>query len=200
MCIRDRYSADRRAECLNRAANLLEEEMLDFIQLCTLEAGKTLVDGVAEVREAVDFCRYYAREAISPRLSARTPLGVIGCISPWNFPLAIFLGQIAASLSVGNTVIAKPAPQTPLISQMAVALLFRAGVPEDAVQLLIGDGVKLGTSLTRHADISGICFTGSTATAKIIARQLADTGRASCLLYTSPSPRDATLSRMPSSA
>ena len=83
------YSADRRAECLNRAADLLEEEMLDFIQLCTLEAGKTLVDGVAEVREAVDFCRYYAREAISPRLSARAPLGVIGCISPWNFPLSL---------------------------------------------------------------------------------------------------------------
>ena len=173
-----KFPSAKRAECLSRAANLIEDHMDDFLQLCALEAGKTLLDGVAEVREAVDFCRYYAREAVSERISARAPLGVIGCISPWNFPLAIFLGQITASLSVGNTVVAKPAPQTPLISQRAIEILVEAGVPADAVGLLLGDGVALGTALTRHKDIAGVCFTGSTGTAKAIARTLAETGRA----------------------
>ena len=172
------FPVEKRAACLNRAADLLEAEMVDFIQLCTLEAGKTQLDGVSEVREAVDFCRYYAHQALSERIGQRSPLGVIGCISPWNFPLAIFLGQIAASLSVGNTVVAKPAPQTPLISQKTIKLLIRAGVPADAVHLLIGDGVALGTALTQHSGISGVCFTGSTATAKAIGRALAKTGRA----------------------
>ena len=172
------FSPPERAACLQRAADLLEENMHDLLRLCTLEAGKSLPDGVAEVREAVDFCRYYAAQAQSYRIMARPSLGVVACISPWNFPLAIFIGQIAAALSVGNTVVAKPAEQTPLISHMAVDLLERAGVPGDAVQLLIGDGALLGSALTSHADVKGICFTGSTATAKRIATTLADTGRA----------------------
>lgn len=171
-------SPAERSACLNRAADLLENEMLDFMHLCVMEAGKTLPDAVAEIREAVDFCRYYAAQAQTDRLKARRPLGTVACISPWNFPLAIFLGQVAAALSVGNTVVAKPAEQTPLISHRAMRLLYEAGIPEDAAQLLIGDGATLGTALTRHADIHGICFTGSTATAKRIASALAETGRA----------------------
>ncbi|RME69224.1 MAG: L-glutamate gamma-semialdehyde dehydrogenase [Alphaproteobacteria bacterium] len=170
-------SANERADCLFAAADRLEEEIDDFLRLCVLEAGKTIPDAVAEVREAVDFFRYYALQALSPRIAARKPLGVVACISPWNFPLAIFLGQIAAALSVGNSVVAKPAEQTPLISYRAIKLLQAAGVPADAVQLLLGDGAALGNALTRHPDVAGICFTGSTATAKRIAFSLAETGR-----------------------
>ena len=171
-------SAQDRANCLSTFADKLEQQFEEFLHLCVHEAGKTLPDAVDEIREAVDFCRYYAFEAQKPRLTSRDPLGVIACISPWNFPLAIFLGQIVASLSVGNTVIAKPAEQTPLIAYRAVKLLQSSGVPADAVQLLIGDGAVLGTALTKHEDVSGICFTGSTATAKRIASNLAETNRA----------------------
>jgi len=172
------YTTEERAACLSRAADLLEAEMPALLQLCVLEAGKTLPDAVAEVREAVDFCRYYAAQAQTSRIAARAPIGVVACISPWNFPLAIFLGQITASLSVGNTVVAKPAPQTPLISQYAVDLLRRAGIPVDAVQLLLGDGALLGNALTRDPAIKAVCFTGSTPTAKRIALALSKTGRA----------------------
>lgn len=167
-----------RAQILQRAADLLEAEMDVFLELCVREAGKTLPDAVAEVREAIDFCRYYASQAQRDAITKRAPLGVVACISPWNFPLAIFLGQVVAALSVGNRVIAKPAEQTPLIAAKATELLYRAGVPETALHLLIGDGAALGNALTRHPDIAGICFTGSTRTAKIIAKNLADTGRA----------------------
>ena len=170
-------TASERADCLFAAADRLEEEMDDFLRLCVLEAGKTLPDAIAEVREAVDFCRYYALEAQTPRIESRKPLGVVACISPWNFPLAIFLGQIVAALSVGDTVVAKPAQQTPLISYRAIKLLQASGAPADAVQLLLGDGAELGNALTRHPDIAGVCFTGSTATAKRIALNLAETGR-----------------------
>ena len=148
--------------------------MDEFLKLCVLEAGKTLPDAVAEIREAVDFCRYYARQAQTPRMASRAPLGTVACISPWNFPLAIFLGQIVAALSVGNTVVAKPAEQTPLISERAVHLLYRAGIPAEALQLLIGEGALLGARLTANPDIHGVCFTGSTATAKRIAASLAE--------------------------
>lgn len=167
-------SAADRAKCLRKAADLLEEDMSAFLKLCTLEAGKTLPDAIAEVREAIDFCRYYADQAQGQRVAGRMPLGVVACISPWNFPLAIFLGQIVGALSVGNTVIAKPAPQTPLIAYAAIKLLFRAGVDPKAVQLLIG-GTDIGAALTAQPDIAGVCFTGSTATAKCIAATLADT-------------------------
>ncbi|MEM6834587.1 MAG: bifunctional proline dehydrogenase/L-glutamate gamma-semialdehyde dehydrogenase PutA [Pseudomonadota bacterium] len=171
-------SAAARAQCLAKAADLLEGNADPFLRLCVLEAGKTLPDAVAEVREAIDFCRYYAREAQQEIMTRRPPLGVVACISPWNFPLAIFLGQVVAALSVGNTVLAKPAPQTPLIAHMAVRLLHSADVPVDAVQLLLGDGVEIGTAMTRDPQVAGVCFTGSTATAKQIAKTLANTGRA----------------------
>ncbi|MFN3212522.1 MAG: bifunctional proline dehydrogenase/L-glutamate gamma-semialdehyde dehydrogenase PutA [Henriciella sp.] len=169
-------AADR-AGILNRAADLLEQEMPTYLELCVREAGKTLPDAVAEVQEAVDFCRYYAAQARQSRIADREALGVVACISPWNFPLAIYLGQVVAALSVGNTVIAKPAEQTPIIAAKATELLYRAGVPRRALQLLLGDGAALGSELVRHPDINGICFTGSTRTAKLIAGNLADTKR-----------------------
>lgn len=169
--------AAERAACLDRLADLLEQETAMLTELCVREAGKGLNDAIAEIREAVDFCRYYAVQAQAPSVASRNPLGTVACISPWNFPLAIFLGQITASLAVGNTVIAKPAEQTPLISAAATKMAYKAGIPEDALQLLIGDGAALGSALTAHPDISGICFTGSTATAKRIAASLGETGR-----------------------
>lgn len=171
------YTAAERGACLDKAADLLEKEMHGFLRMCVLEAGKTLPDAVAEVREAVDFLRYYAREARTGPAAKRAPLGVVACISPWNFPLAIFLGQISAVLSVGNTAVAKPAPQTPLISMAATDLLKRAGVPADAVHLLLGDGALLGNALTGHSGVKAVCFTGSTPTARRIAMRLAETGR-----------------------
>ncbi|MEM9013479.1 MAG: bifunctional proline dehydrogenase/L-glutamate gamma-semialdehyde dehydrogenase PutA [Pseudomonadota bacterium] len=168
--------AYERASTLNVAADMLEAEEDRFINLCVYEAGKTIPDAIAEIREAVDFLRYYASQACREKIRSRTPLGVIACISPWNFPLAIFLGQASAALSVGNTVIAKPADQTPLIASEAVKLLHRAGVPTDALHLVIGSGREVGENVTRHQKIAGICFTGSTATARRIALNLADTG------------------------
>ena len=166
-----------RAAIFAKAADLLEQEMTDFLNLLVQEAGKTLPDALSELREAVDFCRYYGQQAQRCHSAARAPLGIIACISPWNFPLAIFLGQIVAALSVGNKVIAKPAEQTPLIAAKAVDLLYRAGLPPSALGLLIGDGAQLGNALTRNRAIAGVCFTGSTRTAKLIAANLADTGR-----------------------
>jgi RHH-type proline utilization regulon transcriptional repressor/proline dehydrogenase/delta 1-pyrroline-5-carboxylate dehydrogenase len=170
-------TAADRAGILNRAADLLEQDLPFYLELCVREAGKTLPDAVAEVREAIDFCRYYAAQAQKNRIAEREALGVVACISPWNFPLAIFLGQVVAALSVGNTVIAKPAEQTPIIAAKVTDLLYRVGVPKSALQLLLGDGAALGTELVRHPDIDGICFTGSTRTAKLIAENLADTNR-----------------------
>ncbi|MEP1142268.1 MAG: bifunctional proline dehydrogenase/L-glutamate gamma-semialdehyde dehydrogenase PutA [Henriciella sp.] len=167
--------APDRAKVLRRAADLFERDRADLMQLCVSEAGKTWPDAEAELREAVDFLRYYAGQAEEPDIAARSPLGPIACISPWNFPLAIFLGQVSAALSVGNTVLAKPAEQTPLIAHRAIKLLYEAGVPEDAVTLIIGDG-KIGAALTAHPGIAGVCFTGSTPTAKLIAKALVQTG------------------------
>ena len=147
----------------------------------TREAGKTLADGVAEVREAVDFLRYYAAEAANAEAGTEAR-GVIVCISPWNFPLAIFTGQIAAALVTGNAVIAKPAEQTPLIAARAVSLLREAGVPEDVIQLLPGDGPSVGASLTADPRIGGVCFTGSTEVAKLIEKQLAETAAPDAML------------------
>ncbi len=183
----DRLPAPSRAVILERAADLLEQRMPQFIALCTKEAGKTIPDGVAEVREAVDFLRYYALQArqlfAAPQslpgptgesntlqLSGR---GVFVCISPWNFPLAIFTGQIAAALAAGNSVIAKPAEQTNLIGYYAVKLLHEAGVPEAVLQFLPGDGATVGAALTRDSRVAGVAFTGSTDTARAINRALA---------------------------
>ena len=165
-----------RADILRQTANLLERDRHALMALCVHEAHKTWPDAEAELREAVDFLRYYADQATRPSIAARRSLGTVACISPWNFPLAIFLGQVSAALSVGNTVIAKPAEQTPLIARAAVERLFEAGLPKDALQLVIGNG-QVGAELVAHPDICGVCFTGSTQTAKRIAQSLAKTGR-----------------------
>ena len=173
-----RAPADRRA-ILEAAAAHLEKNAPDFIRLCVREAGKTIPDAIAEVREAVDFLHYYALkgEALSGQ-----PLGVVACISPWNFPLAIYLGQVAGALAAGNAVVAKPAEQTPVIALMATRLLHQAGVPEDALHCLPGDGAVVGAALTQHPDVAGVVFTGSTATAQAINRSLADAGKHDAVL------------------
>ncbi|WP_332608691.1 trifunctional transcriptional regulator/proline dehydrogenase/L-glutamate gamma-semialdehyde dehydrogenase [Achromobacter sp. ESBL13] len=164
-----------RAQCLRRAAQLLEEQMQMLLGLIVREAGKSLPNAIAEVREAVDFLRYYADQA-EREFSNDThrPLGTVLCISPWNFPLAIFTGQVAAALAAGNTVVAKPAEQTPLIAAQAVAILRAAGVPAGAVQLLPGRGETVGAQLVASPAVRGVMFTGSTDVARIIARTLAD--------------------------
>ncbi|MEQ8652667.1 MAG: bifunctional proline dehydrogenase/L-glutamate gamma-semialdehyde dehydrogenase PutA [Kiloniellales bacterium] len=161
-----------RAAIIERVADLYEDNTFEFLALATREAGKTQLDGVAEVREAVDFLRFYAREALHCEAGTRAR-GVIVCISPWNFPLAIFTGQIAAALATGNAVVAKPAEQTPLIAYKAVSLMRDAGVPEGIIQLLPGDGAAVGGPLTSDPRIDGVCFTGSTEVAQLINRQLA---------------------------
>ncbi|MDT8895530.1 bifunctional proline dehydrogenase/L-glutamate gamma-semialdehyde dehydrogenase PutA [Halomonas sp. I1] len=163
-----------RAEVLRRTADLYEQHMAELTVIATREAGKMILDGIAEVREAVDFLRYYAGE--SERLAAEEPgeaRGVFVCISPWNFPLAIFTGQIAAALAAGNAVLAKPAEQTPLIAARAVELMREAGLPEAALQLLPGDGPTVGGPLTGDPRIAGVCFTGSTEVAQLIHQALA---------------------------
>jgi RHH-type proline utilization regulon transcriptional repressor/proline dehydrogenase/delta 1-pyrroline-5-carboxylate dehydrogenase len=181
-----RTHAETRAEILERAASMLEQRRAHFIALLQREGGKTLDDALSEVREAVDFCRYYAAEGrklfghdkTMPgptgesnvlRLRGR---GVFIAISPWNFPLAIFAGQVTAALMAGNTVVAKPAEQTPLIAAEAIRLLHEAGIPSSALHLVPGDG-KIGAALTAHAEIAGVVFTGSTEVARAINRALA---------------------------
>jgi RHH-type proline utilization regulon transcriptional repressor/proline dehydrogenase/delta 1-pyrroline-5-carboxylate dehydrogenase len=159
-----------RAAVLRAAADLYETHGPELMALATREAGKTLADSIAELREAVDFLRYYADAA---ERAAGAPRGVLVCISPWNFPLAIFTGQVAAALGAGNAVIAKPAEQTPLIAARAVALLHEAGVPAAALQLLPGDGPSVGAPLTAAPGIAGVVFTGSTEVAQAINRTLA---------------------------
>ena len=193
----DATPASARAAILEHAASLLEARMPAYMAMCTKEAGKTLIDGIAEVREAVDFLRYYAlqaRDHFAPmalpgptgeanqlQLAGR---GVFACISPWNFPLAIFLGQIAAALAAGNAVIAKPAEQTNLIGYAAIKLLHEAGIPQEVLQYLPGDGATVGAALTRDPRVAGVCFTGSTETARAINRALAsrDTGPIATLI------------------
>ena len=160
--------AQERATILNRAADLYEAHYGELFALLAREAGKTLLDAVAELREAVDFLRYYAARA-----DETPPVGVFACISPWNFPLAIFTGQISAALAAGNAVLAKPAEQTPLIAFRAAQLLHQAGVPLTVLQLLPGAG-EVGAALTAHPSIGGVAFTGSTETAQIIHRNIAE--------------------------
>ena len=162
-----------RAAVLLDAADLLEAEMPALLGLIVREAGKSLSNAVAEVREAVDFLRYYAAEVRDGFGALHRPLGVVACISPWNFPLAIFTGQVAAALAAGNAVLAKPAEETPLTAAAAVRVLHRAGVPEGALQLLPGQG-SVGARLAGDARVGGVVFTGSTAVAKLIQRQLAE--------------------------
>ncbi|MBX3597387.1 MAG: bifunctional proline dehydrogenase/L-glutamate gamma-semialdehyde dehydrogenase PutA [Rhizobiaceae bacterium] len=171
----------KRGEILLKAAELYEDNAVEFLALATREAGKTLADGIAEVREAVDFLRYYAHEA-SKAENGTEARGVIACISPWNFPLAIFTGQIAAALATGNAVVAKPAEQTPLIAARAVELLRKAGVPDAVLQFLPGDGPGVGAPLTADPRIAGVCFTGSTEVAKLIEKQLSRTAAPDAML------------------
>lgn len=178
--------AAQRALCLERAADLLEARRGRLIALLQDEGGKTYDDALAELREAVDFCRYYASETrrlFGQAIALPGPTGeenrlllrgrgAFVCISPWNFPLAIFLGQVTAALGAGNTVLAKPAEQTPLIAFVAVEILHEAGIPRDVLCLLPGDG-KVGAALVADPRIAGVAFTGSTDTARLINRQLA---------------------------
>jgi RHH-type proline utilization regulon transcriptional repressor/proline dehydrogenase/delta 1-pyrroline-5-carboxylate dehydrogenase len=179
-------SAESRASILERAAHLLEQRMAHFIALLQREGGKTLDDSLSEVREAIDFCRYYAAEGrklfgdgqLMPGPTGESNLlrlrgrGVFVAISPWNFPLAIFSGQVTAVLMAGNTVVAKPAEQTPLVAAEAVRLLHEAGVPQSGLYLAPGDG-RIGAALVAHRDIAGVVFTGSTEVARSINRTLA---------------------------
>ncbi len=176
-----------RANILERAAELYQQAMPSFAAILSAEGGKCVNDCLSEIRETIDYCRYYAfcaRKNLAPvtlpgptgehnQLSLH-PRGVIACISPWNFPLAIFTGQIVAALVAGNPVIAKPAQQTPLISFKSVQILHEAGIPKDVLQLLIGSGQLIGTALTSDPRIAGVMFTGSTETAKFIEKTLAN--------------------------
>jgi RHH-type proline utilization regulon transcriptional repressor/proline dehydrogenase/delta 1-pyrroline-5-carboxylate dehydrogenase len=178
---------ETRATIFERLADLLESNRAELMAMCTLEAGKTLQDGIDEVREAVDFCRYYAqqarlrlgREELQGPTGERNELfhegrGIFACVSPWNFPLAIYLGQISAALLAGNCVLAKPAEQTSLIAARTLELMFEAGLPPAVIAFLPGDGATLGGVFCRDARVAGVCFTGSTDTARVINRQLAD--------------------------
>ncbi|UTW07869.1 bifunctional proline dehydrogenase/L-glutamate gamma-semialdehyde dehydrogenase PutA [Pseudomonas benzenivorans] len=185
-----------RAAALRRLAELMEEEAPQLMAMAVREAGKTLADALAEVREAVDFCRYYAQRAeldFGQPVRLRLPAdagrearlqggGVFCCISPWNFPLAIFTGQITAALVAGNAVVAKPAEQTPLIAAAGVRLMHRAGIPAGVLHLLPGDGARVGGALVADARVSGVCFTGSTEVAQLINRTLARRDGALCPL------------------
>ena len=165
-------AVDARTACLERAADLMEAERDMLLRLAVREAGKTCANAVGEVREAVDFCRYHAAQA-RRELGSATALGPFACIAPWNFPLAIFVGQVSAALAAGNPVLAKPAEQTPLLAAAAVRLFHRAGVPEAALQLLPGRGETVGAALVADPRIAGVLFTGSTAVAQHIRRTLA---------------------------
>jgi RHH-type proline utilization regulon transcriptional repressor/proline dehydrogenase/delta 1-pyrroline-5-carboxylate dehydrogenase len=166
-------SPGARAAVLERAADLLETRMPNLLGLIVREAGKTLPNAVGEMREAVDFLRYYAAQARGLAAATHRPLGVVACISPWNFPLAIFTGQVAAALATGNAVLAKPAEETPLIAATATALLREAGVPAGALQLLPGDG-RVGARLVADPRVRGVLFTGSFEVARLIAAALAE--------------------------
>lgn len=183
----DLLSVDDRAEMLKKAADLLESNMPELMALIIREGGKTLPDAIAEVREAVDFCRYYAVQAkeqlttthlIGPTGETNQlhmhGRGILVCISPWNFPLAIFTGQVMAALVAGNAVIAKPAQQTPLIAAKAVELFHQAGIPKNVLFLLPGEGRIIGNLLVADERIDGVLFTGSTETARLINKTLAD--------------------------
>ncbi|UTV30779.1 bifunctional proline dehydrogenase/L-glutamate gamma-semialdehyde dehydrogenase PutA [Photobacterium atrarenae] len=179
--------AAERAEYLQRLADLLEANTPELVSLCHREAGKTIQDSIDEIREAVDFCRFYAHQAATEFAEAKEVTcfdgtskllsyqgrGVFVCISPWNFPLAIFLGQVTAALAAGNTVVAKPAEQTSLIAHRGIELMLEAGLPAGAIQFVPGTGATVGTPLTSDPRIAGVAFTGSTETAQRINRTLA---------------------------
>ena len=165
-------SPQERAACLVRAADLMQARMPRLLGVAMREAGKSLPNAIAEVREAIDFLRYYAEQTLRTLGPNHKPLGPVVCISPWNFPLAIFTGQIAAALAAGNPVLAKPAEETPLIAADAVNILHEAGIPRGALQFLPGDG-RVGAALVAAPETAGVMFTGSTEVARLIQKQLA---------------------------
>ena len=172
----ERWSAvpvEERAALVRKVGDLYEQHAHELFALTTREAGKSLLDAVAEIREAVDFAMFYANEAVRYQYAGESR-GVICCISPWNFPLAIFTGQILANLAAGNAVVAKPAEQTSLLACRAVELMYQAGIPRDAIQLLPGTGATVGAALTADGRVNGVCFTGSTATAQRINKVMAE--------------------------
>ncbi len=183
----DETPGDERAALLEAAADLMEADFAEYMALCCREAGKTAHDAISEIREAVDFLRYYALQArknfdrpivLPGPTGERNELslhgkGVFVCISPWNFPLAIFVGQVSAALAAGNTVLAKPADQTPAIAALAIRTLHRAGIPRAAVQLVPGRGSVVGAKLTSDPRVDGVALTGSMDTARLINRSLA---------------------------
>ncbi|MBI4046911.1 MAG: bifunctional proline dehydrogenase/L-glutamate gamma-semialdehyde dehydrogenase PutA, partial [Devosia nanyangense] len=161
--------AEKRAAILRRAGDIMEERLPDLLGIVIREAGKSTQNAIAEVREAIDFLRYYADEARDDA----APLGTVVCISPWNVPLAIFTGQVTAALAAGNAVVCKPAEETPLIATEGVRILHEAGVPADVLRLVIGDG-PVGAALVGHKDTHGVVFTGSVEVAQLIQKQLAE--------------------------
>ncbi|MCB1986721.1 MAG: bifunctional proline dehydrogenase/L-glutamate gamma-semialdehyde dehydrogenase PutA, partial [Nitrosomonas sp.] len=181
------YPVRKRADYLLKAADLMEQRRMELVSICVREGGRTIKDALAEVREAVDFCRYYAASALDlfeqpinlPGPTGEKNIlryfgrGAFVCISPWNFPIAIFTGQIAAALAAGNTVIAKPAERTALTAMACVRILHEAGVPESVLHFLSGKGSEIGIELLRDTRIAGVAFTGSTETAQWINRKLA---------------------------
>ncbi len=183
----DRTPAAERAAILQKTADLFEQNTAELLSICVAEAGKTVPDAISELREAVDFLRYYAVQAVrlyGERITLPGPTGernqlgmrargIFVCISPWNFPLAIFTGQVSAALASGNAVLAKPAEQTPLIAHRAVQLFLEAGVPEGILHFLPGDGATIGGRAVTDPRVSGVAFTGSTETARIINQALA---------------------------
>jgi len=183
----NRIAAQDRAAILNKAADLFEENSAELLELCVREAGKIIPDAISELREAVDFIRYYAAQSLT-HFGAPTVMpgptgernsygmrgrGVFVCISPWNFPLAIFTGQVAAALAAGNAVIAKPAEQTPLVAYRAVQLMLEAGIPAGVLHFLPGDGATIGGRAVADPRVAGVAFTGSTETARLINQTLA---------------------------
>lgn len=161
-----------RAACLERAADLMQSRMPALMGLAMREAGKSAANAIAEVREAIDFLRYYAEQARSTLGPVHPPLGPVVCISPWNFPLAIFTGQVSAALVAGNPVLAKPAEETPLIAAEAVRILHEAGIPAAVLQFVPGDG-RVGAALVAAPETAGVMFTGSTEVARLIQAELA---------------------------
>ncbi len=181
------HPVEKRAAYLNKAADLMEQQRVELVSLCVREGGRTIKDALSEVREAIDFCRYYAvcaLELFDQPMKLPGPTGednhlryygrgVFLCISPWNFPIAIFTGQIAAALAAGNTVIAKPAERTTLVAMACTRILHQAGIPQSVLQFLPGQGSRIGKQLLADTRISGVAFTGSTLTAQLINKQLA---------------------------
>ena len=186
----ERTPVDTRAQCLERTAELFEQNKAEFAALCVREAGKCIPDAFAEIREAVDYCRYYAYLARGDFAAPQRLIGPTGesndlawrgrgvfvCISPWNFPLAIFVGQVAAALVAGNTVIAKPASRTPLVAARAAAFMHQAGIPPAALNLLPGSSAVIGSGLVANARVAGVALTGATETAHAIHSILAARG------------------------